>query len=76
MQSKGERETHTQLNTEFQRIARRDNKTFLNEQGKEMGGGGNRLGKSRDCFKKIGDIQKIFHARMGTKKDLKEMVRT
>ena len=53
---KGERERHTQLNAEFQRIARRDKKVFLSEQCKEIGEN-NKLGKTRDLFKKTGDIQ-------------------
>ena len=64
---KGERERYTQLNAELQRIARRDKKVFLNEQckGKEN----NRTGKTRDLFKKIGDIKGIFHIKIGTLKD-------
>ena len=56
MKGKGERERHTQLNAEFQRIARRDKKVFLSEQCKEIGEN-NKLGKTRDLFKKTGDIQ-------------------
>ena len=66
--SKGERERYTQLNAEFQRIARRDKKAFLNEQCKEIEGN-NRMGKTRDLLKKIGDIKGTFHTRMGTIKD-------
>ena len=55
-EGKGERERHTQLNAEFQRIARRDKKVFLSEQCKEIGEN-NKLGKTRDLFKKTGDIQ-------------------
>ena len=63
--SKGERERYTtQLNAEFQRIARRDKKVFLSEQCKELEKN-SRMGKTRDYFKKIGDIKGIFHARMG-----------
>ena len=65
---KGERERYTQLNAEFQRIARKDKKAFLNEQCKEIEEN-NRMGKTRDLFKKIGDIKGTFHARMGTIKD-------
>ena len=65
---KGERERYTQLNTEFQRIARRDKKAFLSEQCKEIEEN-NRMGKTRDLFKKIGNIKGIFHARMGMIKD-------
>ena len=64
---KGEREIYTQLNAEFQRIARRD-KIFLNEQCKEMEEK-NRMGKTRELFKKIGDIKGAFHATIGTIKE-------
>ena len=67
VKGKGERERYTQLNTEFQRITRRDRKAFLNKQCKVEEN--NRMGKTRDLFKKIGDIKGIFHARMGTIKD-------
>ena len=66
--SKEEREKYTQLNAEFQRIARRNKKTFLKEQCKEVEGNG-RMGKTRGLFKKIGDIKGTFHARMGMIKD-------
>ena len=66
---KGERERYTQLNTEFQRIARRDKKAFLCEQRKEIEEN-NKMGKTRDLFKKIGDIKGTIHARMGTRKDI------
>ena len=62
MKSKGERERYTQLNAEFQKTARRDKKGFLNEQCKEIEEN-NRMGKTRDLFKKIGDIKGTFHAR-------------
>ena len=62
---KGGKERYTQLNTEFQRIARRDKKDFLCEQGKEMEEN-NRMGKTRNLFKNIRDTKKIFHAKMGT----------
>ena len=65
---KGERERFTQLNAEFQRMARRDKKAFLNEQCKEIEGN-NRMGKNKDLFKKSGDIKGTFHASMGTIKD-------
>ena len=68
VKGKGERERYTQLNAEFQRIARRDKKPFLNEQCQEIEEN-SRLGKTRDLIKKIGDIKGIFHARMGTIKD-------
>ena len=55
-------------NTEFQRVARRDKKAFLSEQGKEIEEN-NRMGKTRDLFKKIGDTKGTFHAKMGTIKD-------
>ena len=67
---KGEKEkyTHPYLNAEFQRIARRDKKAFLSDQCKEIEGN-NRMGKTRDLFKKISDIKGIFHTKMGPKKD-------
>ena len=65
---KGERERYIQLNAEFQRITRRDKKAFLNEQCQETEGN-NRMGKTRDLFKKIRDTKGTFHARMGTIKD-------
>ena len=66
VKSKGERERYTQLKAELQRIARRD-KIFLNKQCKEVEEN-NRMGKTRDLFKKIGDIKGTFHARMGMKR--------
>ena len=65
---KGERERYTQLNTEFQRTARRDKKTFFNEHHKEVEED-NIMGKPRDLFKKIGDMKRLFHARTCTIKD-------
>ena len=65
---KGEKERYTQLNVEFQRIARRDKKAFLSEECKETEEN-NRMGKTRDLFKKTGDTKRIFHAKMGTIKD-------
>ena len=62
--SKGERERYTQLNAEFQRKARRDKKPFLNEHCKEIEEN-NRMGKTKNLLKKIGDIKGTFHARMG-----------
>ena len=59
MKGKEERERYTQLNVEFQRIARRDKKVFLSEQCKEIEEN-NRMGKTRDLFKKIGDIKEHF----------------
>ena len=67
MKGKGEREKYTQLNAEFQKIAKRDKKAFLNEQCKDTKEN-NRMGKTKDVFKIIGDIQGRFHARIGTKK--------
>ena len=66
--SKGEKERYTHLNAEFQRIARRDKKDLLRDQCKEIEDN-NRKGKTRDLFKKTGDIKGMFHARMGTIKD-------
>ena len=57
-----------QLNAEFQRIARRDKKAFLRKQFKEIEEN-NKIGKTRDLFKKIGDTKRTFHAKMGTMKD-------
>ena len=68
MKGKEEKEKYTQLNAEFQKIARKDNKVFLSEQCKEIEEN-NRMGKTRDLFKKIGNIKGIFHARMGMIKD-------
>ena len=56
------------MNAEFQRIARRDKKAFLSDQCKEIEGN-NKMGKTRDLFKKIKDTKAIFHAKMGTIKD-------
>ena len=68
MKGKRERERCTQLNAEFQRIAKRDEKTFLNEQCKEIEES-IRMGKTRDLLKKTGDINGTFHAKMDTKMD-------
>ena len=68
MKGKGERERYTQLNAEFQRIAKRYKKTFLSDQCKEIEEN-NRVGKTRDLFKKIRDIKGTFHSKMGTVKD-------
>ena len=65
VKSKGEKESHTYLNAEFQRIARRDKKAFLSDQYKEIEEN-NRMGKTRDLFKKIKDIKGTFHAKMGS----------
>ena len=61
---KGEKERYTHLNAEFQRIARRDKKAFLSDQCKEIEEN-NRMGKTRDLFKKIRDTKGTFHAKMG-----------
>ena len=65
---RGEKERYTHLNSEFQRIARRDKKAFLSDQYKEIEEN-NRMGKTRDLFKKIRDTQGTFHAKMGKIKD-------
>ena len=66
--SKGEKEREKHLNAKFQRIARRDKKAFLSDQCKEIDQK-NRMGKTRDLFKKIRDINGTFHAKMGSIKD-------
>ena len=66
--SQGEEERYKHLNVEFQRIARRDKKVFLSDQCKEIEEN-NRIGKTRDLFKKIRDTKGIFLAKMGTIKD-------
>ena len=66
--SKGEKERYTRLNAEFQRIARRDKKAFLGDQCKEIEGN-NRMGKTRDLFKKTGDTKGTVHVNMSTVKD-------
>ena len=68
MKGKGEKERYTHLNAEFQRIARRDKKAFLSDQCKETEEN-NRMGKTRDLFKKIRDIKGTFHAKMASIKD-------
>ena len=70
--SKGEKERYTHLNAEFQRIARRDKKAFLSDQCKVVEEN-NRMGKTRDLFKKIRDTKGTFHAKMGLIKDRKCM---
>ena len=65
---RGEKERHTHLNAEFQRISRRDKKAFLSDQCKEIEEN-TRIGKTRDLFKKIRDTKRTFHAKMGTIKD-------
>ena len=69
---KGEKERYTHLNAEFQRTARRDKKAFLSDQCKEIEEN-NRMGKTRDLFKKIRDAKGIFHAKMGLIKDRNSM---
>ena len=69
---KGEKERYSHLNAELQRIARRDKKAFLSNQCKEIEEN-DRMGKTRDLFKKIRDIRGIFHAMMDTKKDRNSM---
>ena len=68
VKSKGEKERYKHLNAEFQRIARRDKKAFLSDQCKEIEEN-NRMGKTRDLFKKIRDTKGTFHAKMGSIKD-------
>ena len=63
--SKGEKESYTHLNAEFQRIARRDKKAFLSNRCKEIEEN-NRMGKTRDLFKKVRDTKGTFHAKMGS----------
>ena len=65
---KGEKERYTHLNAQFQRLARRDKKAFLSDQWKEIEGN-NRMGNTRDLFKKIRDTKGTFHAKIGTIKD-------
>ena len=68
VKSKGEKERHKHLNAEFRRIERRDKKAFFSDQCKEIKEK-NRMGKTRDIFKKIRDTKGIFHAKMGSIKD-------
>ena len=68
VKTKGEKERYTHLNAEFQRIAGRDKKAFLSDQCKEIEEN-NRMGKTRDLFKKVRDIKGTFHAKMGSVKD-------
>ena len=68
VKGKGEKERYTHLNAEFQRTARRDKKAFLSDECKEIEEN-NRMGKTRDLFKKIRDTKGIFHAKMGSIKD-------
>ena len=68
MKGKGEKERYTHLNAEFQRIARRGKKAFLSDQWKEIEEN-NRMGMTRDLFKKVRDTKGTFHAKMGSIKD-------
>ena len=68
VKSNGEKKRYTHLNTEFQQIARRDKKAFLSDQCKEIEEK-NRMGKTRDLFKKIRDTKGTFHEKMGSIKD-------
>ena len=72
MKGKEEKEIYTHLNAEFQRIARRDKKAFPSDQCKEIEEN-NRMGKTRDLFKEIGDTKGTFHAKMGTRKNRNAM---
>ena len=72
VKGKGKKERYTHLYAESQRIARRDKKTILSEQYKEIEEN-SRMGKNRDLFKKIRDTKKTFHAKIGTIKDRKGM---
>ena len=68
VKNKRKKERYSHLNAEFQRIVRRDKKAFLSNQCKEIEGN-NRMGKTRDLFKKIRDTKGIFHTKMGSIKD-------
>ena len=68
VKGKGEKERYKHLNAEFQRMARKDKKAFFSDQCKEIEEN-NRMGKTRDLFKKIRDSKRTFHAKMGTIKD-------
>ena len=69
---KGEKERYAHLNAEFQRLARRDKKAFLSDQCKDVEEN-NRMGKTKDLFKKTRDTKGTFHAKMGTIKDINGM---
>ena len=73
MKGKGEKERYTHLNEEFQRIARGDKKAFLSDQCKEIEEN-NRMGKTRDLFKKIRDTKGTLHAKMGSIKNVLKAV--
>ena len=68
VKGKGEKESYTHLNAEFERVGRRDMKAFLSDQCKEIEEN-NRMGKIRDLFRKIRDTKRTFHAKMGSIKD-------
>ena len=68
VKGKGEKESYTHLNAEFERVGRRDKKAFLSNQCKEIEEN-NRMGKIRDLFRKIRDTKRTFHAKMGSIKD-------
>ena len=72
VKSKGEKERNTHLNVDFQRIAGRDKKAFLSDQCKEIEEN-NRMGKTRDLFKKTRDTKRTFHAKMGSIKNRNSM---
>ena len=72
VKSKGEKERYKHLNADFQRIAIRDKKAFLSDQGEEIEED-NRMENTRDLFKKIRDTKGTFHAKMGSMKDIKVM---
>ena len=72
MKGKGEKESYTHLNAEFQRVPRRNKKVSLNDQSKEIEEN-NRTGKTNDLFKKIRDTKGTFHAKMGSIKDRNDM---
>ena len=75
MKGKGEKERYTHLNAEFQRITRIDKKTFFSDQCKVIEEN-NRMGKTKDLFKKIRDTKGTFHAKMGSIKDRNDMALT
>ena len=75
VKSKGGKERYKYLNAEFERMARRDKKAFLSDQCKDIEEN-NRMGKTRDLFKKIRDTKGIFHAKMGSIKDRNGLVLT
>ena len=75
MKGKGEKERYNHLNAEFQRIARRDKKSFISDRCKEIEEN-NRMGKTRDLFKKLRDAKETFHTKLGTVKDRNGMYLT